>query len=131
MIIRSMRWGHDDTPIEWSRLVEICVTASDGHNYFITDSRYDTFEQIAVSPLPIYDVLAYMFEDEVDTDEELKKYQETCAEIYDFEMSEVPPEMAQSTFAEAIHLVRIAMQYYVDHDGEDDCMAAAEYLRSL
>ena len=69
-----------------------------------------------------------MMDEDVDSDYELEKYRKTYSEMYDFEMSEVPPEMSQSRFAKAIQLVRGAMQYYVDHDGDDDCQTADEYI---
>ena len=128
MIIRSMRWGHDHSPIEWSRLVEIRVTTEDGHEYYIIDSRYDTFEQIAVSTHPLFEAWANLFEGDDDPDKAIEKLHQLCSELYDYEMSEVPPEMSQSRFAKAIQLVRGAMQYYVDHDGDDDCQTADEYI---
>lgn len=133
MIVKSLRWGYDGGgiacgPIDGNFIVEIIITDEKGCNWFVSDSRYDTFDQVAVSSLPLFDILIHMMDEDVDSDYELEKYRKTYSEMYDFEMSEVPPEMSQSRFAKAIQLVRGAMQYYVDHDGDDDCQTADEYI---
>ena len=134
MKIRNMRWGYDGGgmacgPVDGSTLVEICVTDSDGHNFFIIDSRMDVYERIGVSPLPLFDVLMYMTYSDVQFEDEFAKYGANVIEDYEYEIGDEPDEMLESKFAKVIHLARLAMKTYYGNDDETTAFQTAlEFL---
>ena len=130
MKIRNLRWGYDGGgmacgPVEGSTLVEICATDSDGHNFFIIDSRMDVYECIGVSPLPMFDVLMYMMHSDVQFEDEFAKYGANVIEDYDYEIGDEPEEMLESRYAKVIHLARLAMNAYYGNDDETTAFETA------
>ena len=134
MKVRNLRWGYGkataEGPMVADTLVEICVSANDRHNYFILARRRGFMEEIAVTTLPMFDILLHIHHHDVDPEEELKKYTSCQVESYHYEIGEPPAEMAGSPFALPIHLARAAMQeYYSQNNNEEsDLEKAREFI---
>ena len=117
MKIRGMRWGYDGGrvacgPVPGNTIVEICVTAPEKRNFFVTVSQMMEYEHVYISPIPTFDLLIHSTCYDVDSDAEYKKVTDNIVEEYDYEVGDEPAEMHSSAFAKVIHLARLALQEY-------------------
>ena len=118
MIIRNMRWGYDGGgvacgPVEGNTLVEVAAMDKEGHTIFVVDSKFQEFEHVYVSEMPMFDLFMYMNRYKADWDYEYSKIQEST--IYDCEFTigeESDEENEQNEFSKLIQLARLAMREY-------------------
>ena len=132
MKIRSLRWGYDGGgvacgPVSGSCMTEVCVTDGEGRNYWVIDSRYEDYEQIIVSPMPLFDVMMHMMHPDVELEHEYEKCKEVAMEIFDFMIFEPDETIEESDYRLAIRVARLAMQKYwsMPPDGKDEETARA------
>ena len=133
MKARNMRWGYDGGgiacgPVDGNTIVELMVMDEKGHHFFIADSKMMEFENIYISEVPLFDLLMKLFYG-CDFEYENEKVNKLSVEAYDFESFDPPEEMERSRFANAIHLVRLAMEeYYGGNDEGEDYTSADLFM---
>ena len=132
MKIRSLRWGYDGGgaacgPVSGSCIAEVCATDEEGRNFWIIDSRYEEFEKIIVSPMPLFDVMMHMMHPDVQLEHEYEKCKEQGIEIFDFMIYKPDETLEEFDYRLAIRVVRLALQKYweMPMDGRDEETARA------
>lgn len=115
MKIMNLRYG-DETkynacgPIDLGSGVELMLLMDDGCIKFVYVSQMESFAKACVSNVPVFDIMANIFNDDVDMDAELAVIEKASEEQYGYEIHHLPEELATSEYFPAVKLAHWILQ---------------------
>ena len=131
----QLRWGndqqgHSDRPLPVQSCVEAMVRDEWGHYYFVTNSRFEHYDKITVTPFSQFDIMINLSSHSCDFDFEWSKLERTFIEEFDFDSSEaykreLLDDFNSSKFESAISFVRLALDIYLKSN-DDKAMTKYE-----
>ena len=123
--LKGLRWGYDGGgvtcgPIDGSKLVEAMVIDNDGVFLFVTLSRFTEFAKITLSHVSFFDILMHLPDMDLDFNRENKILEKLTLECYEFENSDLPEDMLESSLGQIFKVMLQAETHCpCDTSGED------------
>ena len=108
MNVKGIRWEYcretmEDRQDEPSLIVEIFVIHG-GHSFFVSSCRHLEDWHVRITRVSIIDLIAEMNSEGMDREYEREKIADTVYESYDFKQNDIPEELRESEFYNAIKL---------------------------
>lgn len=115
MRIMNLRYG-DETkynacgPVDLGASVELMLLTDDGCIKFVYASQMESFAKACVSNVSLFDIMANIFNDDVDMDTELAIIEKASEEQYGYEKHHLPEELVASEYFPVVKLMHWVLQ---------------------
>lgn len=115
MKIMNLRYG-DETkynacgPVDLGSGVELMFLTDDGCIKFVYVSQMESFAKACVSDVPVFDIMANIFNDDVDMDAELAVIEKVSEEQYGYEIHHLSEKLVASEYFPVVKLAHWILQ---------------------
>lgn len=115
MEIINLRHGNETKhnacgPIDLGSGVELMLLTDDGCFKFVYVSQMESFAKVNISNISVFDIMAHVFDDDVDIEAELAIIEKESQEQYGYEIHHLPAELIASDYFPVVKLAHWVLQ---------------------